>query len=80
MNKTGSGAWTYSRYGTPGGTNCALPASPKGGRARTGDGAAPSSRPGCPSYRGGGDVTTEDDSSGKGAVSPKKAKQAVRRC
>ncbi|WP_405410294.1 hypothetical protein [Streptomyces decoyicus] len=79
VKKSGSGAWTYSQYGTPGGTNCALPASPKGGTGQDkGDGAAPSGRPGCPSYRGGGDVTTEDDSSGKGAVSPKKAEQAVR--
>ncbi|MGW9080516.1 hypothetical protein [Streptomyces kronopolitis] len=82
VNKTGSGSWTFSQYGTPGGTNCALPASPKGGKGddgggKAGDGAA-SSRPGCPSYRGGGDIATEDDSSGKGAVSPEKAKQAVR--
>ncbi|MFI0709398.1 hypothetical protein ACH4SK_01850 [Streptomyces inhibens] len=79
VNKTGSGSWTYSQYGTPGGTNCALPASPKGGtdEDRPGGGAS-SSRPGCPSYRGGGDITTEDDGSGKGAVSPEKAKQAVR--
>ncbi|MGW1376251.1 hypothetical protein ACWD6P_18540 [Streptomyces sp. NPDC002446] len=71
VNKTGSGSWTYSQYGTPGGTNCALPASPDGNGSS-------SSRPGCPSYRGGGDVTTEDDGSGKGAVSAEKAKQAVR--
>ncbi|MFE2227457.1 hypothetical protein [Streptomyces kronopolitis] len=82
VNKTGSGSWTFSQYGTPGGTNCALPASPKGGKGddgggKAGDGAA-SSRPGCPSYRGGEDIATEDDSSGKGAVSPEKAKQAVR--
>ncbi|MGX1976105.1 hypothetical protein [Streptomyces kronopolitis] len=82
VNKTGSGSWTFSQYGTPGGTNCALPASPKGGKGddgggKAGDGAA-SSRPGCPSYRGSGDIATEDDSSGKGAVSPEKAKQAVR--
>ncbi|MEV6568140.1 hypothetical protein [Streptomyces kronopolitis] len=82
VNKTGSGSWTFSQYGTPGGTNCALPASPKDGKGddgggKAGDGAA-SSRPGCPSYRGGGDIATEDDSSGKGAVSPAKAKQAVR--
>lgn len=78
VTKTGSGSWTYSQYGTPGGTNCALPASPKDGTGgdQAGDGA--SSRPGCPSYRGGGDITTEDDSSGKGAVSQEKAKQAVR--
>ncbi|WP_432003985.1 hypothetical protein [Streptomyces sioyaensis] len=76
VTKTGSGSWTFSQYGTPGGTNCALPASPKGDKG--GDGAAASSRPGCPSYRGGGDIATEDDSSGKGAVSPEKAKQAVR--
>lgn len=77
VNKTGSGAWTYSQYGTPGGTNCALPAPPKGGA--DGDGAgAPSSRPGCPSYRGGPDATTEDDGSGEGAVSQEKAKQVVR--
>lgn len=76
VNKTGSGSWTFSQYGTPGGTNCALPASPKGDKG--GDGGASSSRPGCPSYRGGGDIATEDDSSGKGAVSPQKAKQAVR--
>ncbi|MFF4696016.1 hypothetical protein [Streptomyces chattanoogensis] len=67
VNKTGSGSWTYSQYGTPGGTNCALP-----------DAGASSSRPGCPSYRGGGDASTEDDGSGKGAVSVAKAKQAVR--
>ncbi|WP_328687415.1 hypothetical protein OG879_10415 [Streptomyces caniferus] len=79
VSKSGSGAWTYSQYGTPGGTNCALPASPKGDKGQDqADGAAPSGRPGCPSYRGGGDITTEDDSSGKGAVSPEKAKQAVR--
>ncbi|QIK09166.1 hypothetical protein G7Z12_27155 [Streptomyces sp. ID38640] len=78
VSKTGSGAWTYSPYGTPGGTNCALPASPKGEKGQDGPGGGtPSNRPGCPSYRGGGDVTTEDDSSGKGAVSPEKAKQAV---
>ncbi|WP_328387341.1 hypothetical protein OHS81_27140 [Streptomyces sp. NBC_00400] len=77
VKKSGSGAWTYSQYGTPGGTNCALPASPKGGKGQDqADGAAPSGRPGCPSYRGGGDVTTEDDS--KGAVSPEKAEKAVR--
>ncbi|MFE1769083.1 hypothetical protein ACWDBF_30605 [Streptomyces angustmyceticus] len=77
VKKSGSGAWTYSQYGTPGGTNCALPASPKGGKGQDhADGAAPSGRPGCPSYRGGGDVTTEDDS--KGAVSPAKAERAVR--
>ncbi|MGW7579431.1 hypothetical protein [Streptomyces sp. NPDC054765] len=79
VNKSGSGAWTFSQYGTPGGTNCALPASPKGGKGQDrADGAAPSGRPGCPTYRGGGDITTEDDSSGKGAVSPQKAEQAVR--
>ncbi|MFG2098247.1 hypothetical protein [Streptomyces sp. NPDC048612] len=79
VSKTGSGAWTYSQYGTPGGTNCALPASPKGDKGQSGAGSGtPSNRPGCPSYRGGGDVTTEDDSSGKGAVSPEKAKKAVR--
>lgn len=79
VSKTGSGAWTYSQYGTPGGTNCALPASPKGGTGQDGTGGGtPSNRPDCPSYRGGGDVTTEDDSSGKGAVSPEKAQQAVR--
>ncbi|MGW8553232.1 hypothetical protein [Streptomyces tubercidicus] len=79
VSKTGSGAWTYSQYGTPGGTNCALPASPKGGTGQDGTGGGtPSNRPGCPSYRGGGDVTTEDDGSGKGAVSPEKAQQAVR--
>lgn len=82
VNKTGSGSWTFSQYGTPGGTNCALPASPKGGKGddgggKAGDGAA-SSRPGCPSYRGGGDIATEDDSSGKGAVSVEKAERAVR--
>ncbi|MER6845700.1 hypothetical protein [Streptomyces platensis] len=76
VSKTGSGAWTYSQYGTPGGTNCALPSSPKGGQDGSGGG-TPSNRPGCPSYRGGGDVTTEDDSSGKGAVSPEKAKKAA---
>lgn len=77
VKKSGSGAWTYSQYGTPGGTNCALPSSPKDGKGQDqADGAAPSGRPGCPSYRGGSDVTTEDDS--KGAVSPEKAKQAVR--
>ncbi|MEU5212348.1 hypothetical protein [Streptomyces sp. NPDC020742] len=75
VNKTGSGSWTYAQYGTPGGTNCALPSSPKGD---TGAGGTGKDRPGCPSYRGGGDITTEDDSSGKGAVSPEKAKQAVR--
>ncbi|MEU9110408.1 hypothetical protein AB0D04_01105 [Streptomyces sp. NPDC048483] len=72
VNKTGSGSWTYSQYGTPGGTNCALPASPKG------DAGTASSRPGCPSYRGGGDASTEDDGSGKGAVSAERAKKAVR--
>ncbi|MEU9119206.1 hypothetical protein AB0C96_04990 [Streptomyces sp. NPDC048506] len=78
VNKTGSGSWTFSQYGTPGGINCALPASPKGGtgQERAGDGSA-ASRPGCPSYRGGGDIATQDDGSGKGAVSPAKAKQAV---
>ncbi|MEV0369402.1 hypothetical protein AB0I10_06215 [Streptomyces sp. NPDC050636] len=75
VNKTGSGSWTYSQYGTPGGTNCALPASPE---AENGDDAGvSSSRPGCPSYRGGGDASTQDDGSGKGAVSPEKARQAV---
>ncbi|MFH8684785.1 hypothetical protein [Streptomyces lydicus] len=74
VTKTGSGSWTYSQYGTPGGTNCALPASPKGDKG----GGEASSRPGCPSYRGGGDLATEDDSSGKGAVSPEKAEQAVK--
>ncbi|MFH8572247.1 hypothetical protein [Streptomyces sp. NPDC017993] len=74
VNKTGSGSWTYTQYGTPGGTNCALPANPKDD-AEEGSGA--SSRPGCPSYRGGGDASTEDDGSGKGAVSQEKAKQAV---
>ncbi|MFG2288988.1 hypothetical protein ACGFOU_23340 [Streptomyces sp. NPDC048595] len=78
VNKTGSGSWTYSQYGTPGGTNCALPAGPENGKDGDQAGAGASSRPGCPSYRGGGDITTEDDSSGKGAVSPEKAKQAVR--
>lgn len=78
VNKTGSGSWTYSQYGTPGGTNCALPASPKGGTGSDQAGGGASSQPGCPSYRGGGDITTEDDSSGKGAVSQEKAKQAVR--
>ncbi|MFI9049670.1 hypothetical protein [Streptomyces sp. NPDC053427] len=72
VNKTGSGAWTYSQYGTPGGTNCALPATPKG------DTGTSSGKPGCPSYRGGGDASTEDDGSGKGAVSAEKAEQAVR--
>ncbi|KIZ18171.1 hypothetical protein [Streptomyces natalensis] len=73
VTKTGSGSWTFSQYGTPGGTNCALPASPKGDT-----GASPSGRPGCPSYRGAGDASTEDDGSGKGAVSEAKAKEAVR--
>ncbi|MFD8548901.1 hypothetical protein [Streptomyces sp. NPDC059649] len=79
VNKTGSGAWTFSQYGTPGGTNCALPASPKGktGQEQPGGG-GPSSRPGCPSYRGGGDIATQDDGSGAGAVSQEKAKQVVR--
>ncbi|TJZ50907.1 hypothetical protein FCH28_20555 [Streptomyces piniterrae] len=76
VSKTGSGSWTYSQYGTPGGTNCALPSSPKAGAGD--DVPVSSSRPGCPSYRGGGDASTEDDGSGKGAVSPEKAKQAVR--
>ncbi|UQA95931.1 flagellar basal body-associated FliL family protein [Streptomyces halobius] len=75
VTKTGSGSWTYSQYGTPGGTNCALPASPGPGTGD--DSGAPSSRPGCPSYRSGGDASTRDDGSGKGAVSPEKAKQAV---
>ncbi|MEU9501772.1 hypothetical protein [Streptomyces sp. NPDC048196] len=79
VTKSGSGSWTFSKYGTPGGTNCALPASPKGrtGQERPGGG-GPSSRPGCPSYRGGGDLATQDDGSGAGAVSPEKAKRAVR--
>ena len=74
--RPGSGAWTYSQYGTPGGTNCALPSSPKGD---TGADGSASGRPGCPSYRGGGEASTEDDGSGKGAVSAEKAKQAGRR-
>ncbi|MFG2221805.1 hypothetical protein [Streptomyces sp. NPDC048644] len=78
VNKTGAGSWTYSQYGTPGGTNCALPASPEGTSGQDGGSGTPSSRPGCPSYRGGPDATTEDDGSGKGAVSQEKAKQAVR--
>ncbi|MFJ6751968.1 hypothetical protein ACIQNI_27840 [Streptomyces sp. NPDC091266] len=79
VNKSGSGSWTYSQYGTPGGTNCALPASPKAGSgSASGDNGPSSSKPGCPSYRGGGgDASTEDDGSGKGAVSQEKAKQAA---
>ncbi|MFD9815949.1 hypothetical protein [Streptomyces sp. NPDC059080] len=73
VTKTGSGSWTYSSYGTPGGTNCALPASPKDGA----DGGA-SEGPGCPSYRGGPDAATRDDGSGAGAVSQKEAERAVR--
>ncbi|MFI8994787.1 hypothetical protein [Streptomyces sp. NPDC053542] len=74
--KAGTGSWTFAQYGTPGGVNCALPATPKGKAAdeRTGHS---SDGPGCPSYRGR-DATTEDDGSGKGAVSPEKAKQAVK--
>ncbi|GAU69526.1 hypothetical protein SSP35_12_01740 [Streptomyces sp. NBRC 110611] len=83
VSKAGSGSWTFSQYGTPGGTNCAQPASPKGGTGQKsstgqeGPGGAASSRPGCPSYRGG-DVTTQDDGSGKDAVSPERAERAVR--
>ncbi|MGW1839316.1 hypothetical protein [Streptomyces sp. NPDC002067] len=73
VSKTGSGSWTFSAYGTPGGTNCALPASPGGGA----DGGA-SQAPGCPSYRGGPDAATRDDGSGAGAVSQRAAERAVR--
>lgn len=49
VSKSGSGAWTYSQYGTPGGTNCALPASPKGDKGQDqADGAAPSGGPAAP--------------------------------
>ncbi|MFD7666748.1 hypothetical protein [Streptomyces sp. NPDC059788] len=68
--KGGSGSWTYSEYGTPGGTGCAEPA-PKGGGS-----GSQASGPGCPSYRGG-DASTQDDGSGKDAVSQEKAKQAA---
>ena len=75
VNKKGPGSWTYSRYGTPGGDELRVPASRR--RAASG-GTARVEQPGCPSYRGGGgDASTEDDGSGKGAVSQEKAKQAA---
>ncbi|MEU7159933.1 hypothetical protein [Streptomyces chrestomyceticus] len=66
--KGGSGAWTYSQYGTPGGTGCAETA-PKGG----GNGSQVGG-PGCPE---GGDTSAQNDSGTKDAVSPEKAKQAA---
>ncbi|MEU2793912.1 hypothetical protein [Streptomyces sp. NPDC007100] len=68
--KSGSGAWTYSQYGTPNGTGCAETAPAKGA------GGSQASGPGCPSHQGG-DASTQDDGSGKGAVSQEKAKQAA---
>ncbi|MFK8846177.1 hypothetical protein [Streptomyces sp. Ac-502] len=65
--KSGSGAWTYSQYGTPGGTGCAETA-PKGGGS-----GSQASGPGCP----GGDTSAQNDSGTKDAVSPEKAKQAA---
>ncbi|POX40157.1 hypothetical protein C3486_15170 [Streptomyces sp. Ru73] len=73
--KAGTGSWTFAQYGTPGGVNCALPAAPKGKAADAKTGHS-SDGPGCPSYRGR-DASTEDDGSGKGAVSQEKAKKAV---
>ncbi|WP_052865775.1 hypothetical protein [Streptomyces niger] len=73
--KAGTGSWTFAQYGTPGGVNCALPAAPKGKEADAKTGHS-SDGPGCPSYRGR-EASTEDDGSGKGAVSQEKAKQAV---
>ncbi|MGI5468325.1 hypothetical protein [Streptomyces sp. CA-132043] len=74
--KAGTGSWTFAQYGTPGGVNCALPAAPKGEAADAKTGHS-SDGPGCPSYRGR-EASTEDDGSGKGAVSQNEAKQAVR--
>ncbi|WP_030616563.1 hypothetical protein [Streptomyces sclerotialus] len=74
--KAGTGSWTFAQYGTPGGVNCALPAAPKGEAADAKTGHS-SDGPGCPSYRGR-EASTEDDGSGKGAVSQEKAKQAVK--
>ncbi|MFH8343415.1 hypothetical protein [Streptomyces sp. NPDC018045] len=68
--KSGTGAWTYSQYGTPGGTGCAEPA-PKGGGSGSQAGG-----PGCPSYRGG-DGTTQGDASGTDAVSREEAEKAA---
>jgi hypothetical protein len=76
VNRTGSGAWTYTRYGTPGGTNCPLPASPKAGSGGSGAAGPASSPPGCPSYRADVGATAPDEGGG-GAVPPKKAEQAV---
>ncbi|MEV5598868.1 hypothetical protein [Streptomyces sp. NPDC052496] len=64
--KSGTGAWTYAQYGTPGGTGCAEPGA-KGGSG------AQASGPGCPSYRDGG----AQDDSGKDAVSPAEAEKAA---
>ncbi|MFH8406095.1 hypothetical protein ACH4FX_15130 [Streptomyces sp. NPDC018019] len=64
--KGGSGAWTYSQYGTPDGTGCAETAPAKGA-----DGSQ-ASGPGCPT---GG--TSGQGDGGKDAVTPEKAEQAA---
>ncbi|MEU7179611.1 MULTISPECIES: hypothetical protein [Streptomyces] len=80
VNRTGSGAWTYTRYGAPGGTNCPLPASPKAGSGGSGAAGPASTPPGCPSYRADAGATASDEGGGGGggAVPPEKAAQAVR--
>ncbi|KUJ54524.1 hypothetical protein ACZ90_66075 [Streptomyces albus subsp. albus] len=87
VSRTGPGGWSYSRYGSPGGTTCVHPAEPASSAddpASTADGttasgtapatAGPSDgRPrGCGSFRDGPDTT-----SSTGAVSEQRAKRAA---
>jgi hypothetical protein len=79
VSQKGPGSWSYSRYGTPGGTSCVRPpdAGPKAGTA------GPEVGKGCPTYRGAGDGKNGDSRNGDGksgdgkAVSEEKAKRTA---
>ncbi|MET7932119.1 hypothetical protein [Streptomyces sp. NPDC005322] len=80
VSREGPGAWSYSRYGAPGGDSCVHPGARTDAGTTTGSaaGGGGASEKGCPSYRDG--AKHGDNGAGEGsdkAVSQEKAERAA---